>query len=621
MVEGDMPSDREGERMAARAVSWRFGLALIFGVGLVLLCGGAAAFFLYHPHAEQLTAQIDARLSALDVKPSAAEIISQKALRVRAAIAAGDFATADRMTTDILAHSRVQNWRFYPFEDFIAAVFAATPPTFSDRLNEWVAKDPAAALPLLFRAEYDVNAGWLVRGHGSSSETAPWRGVEFLVDMKKALIDIDDSIRLDDHNPYSFYLKLRILQSAGVSPTFGIAFHDAIDKYPAYYPLYEIVLTTLQPRWGGSIPAMYAFVDQYAGGAPQVSPLKLLYLSLYRHLLSTASIDCYRAEGDRDKRTQCVAAFMQKAVLPRLEQETLVALRLYDHTDRYQFGLAVNSIISDMLATDDGDAYSGAVLQFAATAMHSDTQLTEKNPGHNDYMVDKLVAESWQDKGYLDNAMKKYTEAVADAKTAKFPSEGERDVAVAGLYEDLSYAAWQQNQYVGEIVYEKAAVLLGVTWDEHYICHGYYELKRYDEAIKACGDAIKSTDNAAAYYWRGEAYFHSGRPDQALTDLTRSADLQGYFAPDAAIDITMIYFNRNDNRSALRALNKYMFLYDPNRVRKSQVAVAYNNRCYAYMQLGELKKALDDCNQSLKFGSIPDAFRKKQELMERLNAQ
>jgi hypothetical protein len=38
------------------------------------------------------------------------------------------------------------------------------------------------------------------------------------------------------------------------------------------------------------------------------------------------------------------------------------------------------------------------------------------------------------------------------------------------------------------------------------------------------------------------------------------------------------------------------------------------------MQLGLLKKALDDCTQSLKYGSIPDAFRKEQELMKRLGA-
>jgi hypothetical protein len=81
----------------------------------------------------------------------------------------------------------------------------------------------------------------------------------------------------------------------------------------------------------------------------------------------------------------------------------------------------------------------------------------------------------------------------------------------------------------------------------------------------------------------------------------------------------MIYFDRGDDRSALDVLNKYEFLYDPSRTERSQVAVAYNNRCYAYMQLGVLKKALDDCTHSLQFGSIPDAFRKQQELVKRLS--
>jgi hypothetical protein len=36
------------------------------------------------------------------------------------------------------------------------------------------------------------------------------------------------------------------------------------------------------------------------------------------------------------------------------------------------------------------------------------------------------------------------------------------------------------------------------------------------------------------------------------------------------------------------------------------------------MELGELKKALDDCTQSLRYGSLPDAYRKQQELVKRL---
>jgi hypothetical protein len=39
------------------------------------------------------------------------------------------------------------------------------------------------------------------------------------------------------------------------------------------------------------------------------------------------------------------------------------------------------------------------------------------------------------------------------------------------------------------------------------------------------------------------------------------------------------------------------------------------------MQLGKLNEALDDCTASLKYGAIPDAFSKQQELVKRINAK
>lgn len=590
-----------------------------------MLTLGVSAFLLLHvfPHtflADGLTARIDARLDELGVKPAAIELTSQKALRARRAIIRGDFAAANRITANVFAHSRLQDWRFYPYEDFIAAVFGASPPDFAGRLDEWVAKDRTNAVPLLFRARYYYDVGWAKRGDNFSNKTASKRMAVFADDMKKALADVQAAINLDQGNPYSFYLRLRILQGNGFSPTFGAAFEAAIAKFPTYYPLYEIVLSTLQPRWGGTIPAMYAFVDKYAGSAPQFSPLKLLYLSLYRHLLSTASVDCRAAGGDRDKTTQCIGAVMREAVLPRLEQNAVNALGLYEHADKYQFGLVVKGIISGMLAIPDADAYSGAVLQLAATSMHSDTQLKEDHPGLNDYIIDELVAESWYYKGFYDNEISKYKEALSDIRRVPFPDKEDKDVALALTYERLSEAYARQNQYVDEIAFEKAATMLGVTWDEHYICQGYYELKRYDQAIQACTDAINSTGNSYAWYWRGEAYHHTGHQNRALADLTKAADLDGYYAPYAAIAMSMIYFDRDENQDALRVLNKYTLLYDPDRTSKSSVAVAYNNRCYAYMKLGDLKRALDDCTASLKYGSIPDAFRKQQELVKLLAA-
>ncbi len=172
------------------------------------------------------------------------------------------------------------------------------------------------------------------------------------------------------------------------------------------------------------------------------------------------------------------------------------------------------------------------------------------------------------------------------------------------------------------IAYEKAAIALGNdTEEQHFICYGYYRLKAYEDAVRACTETIDNQPaNVQARYWRGVAYRDSDRPDAALRDLTVVAESESDYRTDAAIDISMIYFNRNDNESALAVLNKYKYLYDPNTNNKSGMAVSYNNRCYAYMQLGKLKDALADCTASLKYGSIPDAFRKQQELIRRLNA-
>jgi tetratricopeptide (TPR) repeat protein len=611
--------ERSGLNLLRAGPRYRSALAIVLAIGAVLTA--AAGFVLYASRSHSLVSQINARFAQLHINPTTIESTYQKGLRARRAIKAGDFAAADRIIADVISHSRIQNWRYYPFQDFVAALFSANDPQFGSQISKWVSIENGQAIPLLLRAKYDYEIGWATRGDNFAPKITPTRMAAFESYMTKALAAVDRAIRLDDDNPYAFYLKLSILQGYGISQSFITAFEQAVNKFPRYFPLYEITLSTLQPRWGGSIPAMYAFVERYAGSATQFSPLKLLYLSLYQHLLSTASIECSADEGNREKTAQCVDAFMQKSVRPGLEKHVLEALRLYDHTNQYQFGLAVRDVIFQMLGTDGGDSYSGAVLQLAAASMHSDTQLVEDKPkAHNNYIVDELTAESWNNKHFYENAITKYKEALVDAQSTMFPSNEERLMEVAFIYDKLAAVAEKQHRYLDEIIYEKAALALGVAWDAHYICYAYYQLKRYADAVRACSDAIRNAGNPNAGYWRGVAYVALGKPDKALKDLTKVADAEGFGASSAAIEMSMVYFNRHDNQDALKVLNKYTFLYDPNRSSRSSVAVAYNNRCYAYMRLGELKKALDDCTQSLKYGSIPDAFRKQQELVKRLGA-
>jgi tetratricopeptide (TPR) repeat protein len=97
------------------------------------------------------------------------------------------------------------------------------------------------------------------------------------------------------------------------------------------------------------------------------------------------------------------------------------------------------------------------------------------------------------------------------------------------------------------------------------------------------------------------------------------ADSQDHhFRTSAAIDISVIYGNRKDMPSMLESLNRHAYLFDEKGQKKEDLAISYNNRCYAQMQLGRLQEALADCEVSLRYGNLPDAYQKYQELLKKV---
>lgn len=387
--------------------------------------------------------------------------------------------------------------------------------------------------------------------------------------------------------------------------------------------MYDLMLQTLQPRWGGTPAAMAGFVSQYASHASEYSPLKLLYLSLYRYLLSSGSVLCNGWRLDNDELAKCVASYMQQNVSPDLERQVQQSLQLYNHSDQHQFSLAIKYMLFEMLRTRGGDAHAGAILELTASAMHSSTQLKEKNKSvQNNYVIDEMVGESWYQKRFFDNALTKYQEALGEIEFARFPSENEKSIATSFIYDRLANIYASLHQYVDLIVYEQAAIkMAGPTGNEHLICYGYYQLTQDAEGVRACTDALHEASNLAALYWRGMSYQRLGQLDNALKDLRAVADSDNRFRISAAIAMSGIYDELRDFKSSLDVLEKYTFLYDEKTQSKENIAASYNNRCYALMELGELTKALGDCTKSLQYASLPDAYRKQREIVKRLKAR
>lgn len=597
--------------MSARA------FVLLVAIAAVAAFGATAAW----SHRDQtvgIDRMVEETTARLNIPKHHSETAREKAIRVREAIKKGDFATARSVTAEVLSATHMQRWRFHPFSEFMQEVTNGSDPALEPNLDAWVNARASDPIPLLLRAQYERDMAWAKRGGGYIRDTSATRIAAFAAYQKKALADIDAAIGADSRNPFSFYLKLRILHGFGLTKANQTAFNQAIAQFPDYYPLYDMMLGSYDPRWGGSVAAMYAFVDRYAGHAAQYSPLKLLYVSLYSRLLTVADLFCNGYRGDAKRR--CFDAFMHKVNHSQLPNQVAEALTLYDHTDRVQFATALYPILSSVAGrTGAGEGYAAALLQTAANSLHSDTQLVEDTPDHNDYVIDRLVADRWFAKGFFDNAVTKDNEALKDVERTTFASDDDKAAAISGLYEDIARASDDLHHYSDMIAYEKAAIAVGgPTTFEHLACFGYYKLKAYKRAIAECTKTIGyRPDNMYSRYYRGFAYRDTGNTDGAIADLTKVAESDNLYRAVAAIAMNLIYGDRKDFKSAITIFDKYPYLFNAKTSSKTNIAVSYNNRCYDYMQIGEYKKALDDCTMSLKYDTIPDALRKEQELLKR----
>ena len=570
-----------------------------------------------------LAALIAERTAELSIEPKTAIVPSDLALEAANQIKQGDYARAGQLAEDVLAHSTLERWRFYPFNEFMGSVVRGDDPELLKQLDSWVGREPKSALAHLIRARYYEMAGWAARGNDYASMVPDRLMQVFQEDLTRAAADAQISIDLNPRNPWSHYELLELVLDIGnTGPAADQAFESGIKAFPGYYPLYKSRLHSLSPKWYGSVDAMYAFVEQYAGHAPNTSPLKMLYLDLYTNLLDAAGSHCGSNNGD--SRQQCVKDWMQRALRPNVDQGMAQALDLYKVSDPIQFSTALWPLLGTMACGRciGSPAAVGGVLQIAASVMGSDNQMMDK-PTHNSYVLDDVTARVWAQMDNPSNADKKFREALSDVEHTSFPDEAQKAEAMATIFDHMATVADDNSQFIDIIVYANAANTVGgenhtgTPWMQ---CYAYYRLKHFTEAVRACTALIEGNGNyLLSHYWRGKAYEGLGQWDASIADFSPVAEsANNWFRVGAALDMSYDYGQKGDFAGQLASMNQHAYLFDDQIQPPHDLAVSYNNRCYALMQLGQLEKALDDCTRSLKYDRIPDALHKQQELLRRL---
>ena len=401
----------------------------------------------------------------------------------------------------MLAQSKIQAWRFYPFNEFIAELPLNGNDDFRAHLDEWVAARGGDALPLLVRAEYSYDTAWVKRGTDYYGKLNQDQISGFIFNVAKAKQDIDASIRIRSDIPYSYFLRLGIYAGEqGNSADLETAFLQRIAKFPSYYPLYRYRLKYLYPQWGGSVEAMKAFVDEYAGNTAAGSPQRMLYIALYKGLMNAAAYQCEDSDN-LSLQQQCITRAVNDAVTPKIESNVVSALGLYQTMDKAQFSLELQFYMGDMARCDCNDPAFGIFLQTAADAMGTDTELDRDTTGQDNYVLDTAAGDIQAHRGAPDSAATKYQQAVDDIGAMRFPDQGSRDLALAYVYDRMATLDDNTSQHVADIAYTEAAIALGgiSSSNEPYrACAAYWRLKLYQAGAAACSKLMADGVGAGA---------------------------------------------------------------------------------------------------------------------------
>ena len=122
-----------------------------------------------------------------------------------------------------------------------------------------------------------------------------------------------------------------------------------------------------------------------------------------------------------------------------------------------------------------------------------------------------------------------------------------------------------------------------------------YRSGDYAHAIKQFNTYMTfNTDNANAYYYRGDCYRMLGQYDKAIEDFNETIELGSCYCPDKAYSSRgESYRNLGQYENAINDFDKSIELY-PNNV------FAYSSRGETYRMLNETDKAINDLNAAIK---------------------
>ncbi len=236
------------------------------------------------------------RLPAAVIDPTWGDANSRA---IRAALAAGDFAGAERQLGQAPDVQTLDHW-IQACSDWDGR---------PDWLDEWVRRAPDSAFAHLIRGAHSTNWAWQARSarRADQVDNASW--ATFFERLEIAEADLDTAQRLDPTSPLPASLAIRVLVGQQADADHKQAtFDHAVSRAPGLISAHRSMLSAMCAKWGGSDEQMFGFARRHAA---QSAALRMLIpMAHIEAFIGIDDIEQRRAYARRPEvRTEVEAAF------------------------------------------------------------------------------------------------------------------------------------------------------------------------------------------------------------------------------------------------------------------------------------------------------------------------
>lgn len=161
-----------------------------------------------------------------------------------------------------------------------------TQPSEQERIRRWKETIPNSYFAVFAEARYLYGNAWNVRGSGYAGSVSPESWELFAHRLKEAEKKLMNAPKPLKNTPLWDNLLFAIaLDSREVENDPNTVFENAVKRWPRYFDFYEVMLTRLVPKWGGSWEIVETFIDKWSRERESTEGTSM-YARLYISLLS-----------------------------------------------------------------------------------------------------------------------------------------------------------------------------------------------------------------------------------------------------------------------------------------------------------------------------------------------